>query len=152
VYIPALLHSNYMEQLCPLVEVPESDDPLDIWKESSLYAKPFDILGKRFVVERYGFCFWQRIRFLVEEGEGQKEVYRLDLMGDYATRHEFFLGQRVRKYKDNRPCFIEFVELANKLGRSPTLDKAKNHLKLGERESKRYGQMLESLLENSITN
>ena len=135
-----------MEQIRPLVEIPESYGSLDIGKESPLYAKPFDILGKRFVVERYGLCFWQRIRFLVEEEEGQKEVYRLDLMEDYVTRHEFFLDQRIRKYKDKHPCFIEFGELANDLGRIPTIDEAETHLRLGKRVSEQYCRMLRFLL------
>ena len=44
------------------------------------------------------------------------------------------------------------MDLANRIEGVPTLDEAKISLKLGKRVSGKYRQMLESLLQNNLTN
>jgi len=146
--IPAAATKNCMEQLRPLVEDPGNDGHFS-WPGT---PRKFTILGREFTGQRFGLCMLDRIIFTVEDGEKQREIYRLDLMEDYKTRYEFYLGRRIRVYRNEHPCFIEFMDLANRIEGVPTLDEAKISLKLGKRVSGKYRQMLESLLQNNLTN
>ena len=50
------------------------------------------------LVERYGMCFWKKIRFL----KGNEEVYRLERGLDFETRIECFFSEKTREYSGNR--------------------------------------------------
>jgi len=127
----------------PLVEIDQGSDIWDQKRRPVIWET--EILGRKFIVERFGVCFWQRIR-LLEEREEQTEVYRLDLGGDYKTRREFFLGKQIREYLGNQPCFVEFWELANQLGRAPSLGETKTKIGMSQKVAGRYQGILKRLL------
>jgi hypothetical protein len=82
---------------------------------------------------------------LVEDKEGQKELYRLDLAEDYKTRYEFFFGQKIREYIGNQPCFVEYIELMLQLKRAPTPNEAKTNLGINKKTIEKYQRILGAL-------
>lgn len=138
------------EPLRPLIEIPDPNGPNVFDRQTCSKVWELEILGRKITIERYGVCLWYRIRFLMGDEEGQRELYRLDLAEDYETRYEFFFGQKIREYVGDQSCFVEYIELMARLKRVPTPDEAKTNLGINEKIIKKYQRIIGALrgLEN----
>jgi len=92
-------------------------------KKTPTVSTKFTLFNKNLSVERYGLCFWTKIRFL----DKSEEVYRLTLDNacageqgkDLMTRREYLFKRPFREYRGNRFCFVEYCTFCSEEGRFP---------------------------------
>ncbi len=122
---------------------------LDPWKN---FHREYSVKinGKKFKIKSYGFCVWNKVIFLWDDG---KEFYRLsrnlksprDDKG--ISRREYSNNKLIRIYKGPQNCFIELIEFILKGG---DLNTAKKLLKFCKKTFDNYLRLFKSAFESEI--